>query len=376
VRRRHLFTFFCFILLAMATPHSARAKLVIHSKIDAAIELIGYETLDEITLFKGKLPTEGKQDIATTYRGLALLMFAQGQTYPIIIGDEALTVLVSGSAEPPSFPSSPENEILYNALAANTPIPPRYPFAALMIQAKRLIDTSSSIHTIAELQSKKNEFQQFVGMNFQNLKHSDIVRRLITQYFMMHEYVDYHVAGAPATDIKTRYQKEILASVADWLKILSPHIPEQKTLNYCVSLYYNRSMVTLAGKIIDKFRDSAYCPGTEIKEINLPGDLLIADVKSNRDLKLSNLKGKKIISFVSEGCPVSMVKTIIKARQAARSKWANKIIVAPLEKLSEKHLTMNRMIQGSPLLFINDGKWRKENLAKKIKLPLFVHVEN
>lgn len=48
--------------------------------------------------------------------------------------------------------------------------------------------------------------------------------------------------------------------------------------------------------------------------------------------------------------------------------------VAPLEKLSKNHLTMARMISNGSLYFINDEKWRKENLAKKIKLPLFVEV--
>ncbi len=76
-----------------------------------------------------------------------------------------------------------------------------------------------------------------------------MIRRLVGQYFMMHEYVDYHIEGAPAADIKKRYQKEFLAGVGDWLKILSPHISETEILNYCVSLYYNRSMVTLASLI-------------------------------------------------------------------------------------------------------------------------------
>jgi hypothetical protein len=52
------------------------------------------------------------------------------------------------------------------------------------------------------------------------------------------------------------------------------------------------------------------------------------------------------------------------------------LIVAPLEKLSGKHLAMSRMIRNGKLLFVCDEKWRKDNLAKKIKLPLFVKVDD
>ena len=35
---------------------------------------------------------------------------------------------------------------------------------------------------------------------------------------------------------------------------------------------------------------------------------------------------------------------------------------------------MGRMISNGNLFFINDEKWRKDNLTKKIKLPLFVRL--
>jgi hypothetical protein len=48
------------------------------------------------------------------------------------------------------------------------------------------------------------------------------------------------------------------------------------------------------------------------------------------------------------------------------------LIVAPLQQLSETHLLMNRMESNGNMLFIDDEKWHKENLAEKIRLPLFV----
>ncbi len=203
-----------------------------------------------------------------------------------------------------------------------------------------------------------------------------MIRRLISQSFMMHEYVDYHVAGAPATEIKKRYQQEVLAGVADWLRTLSLHIPEWKTISYCVSLYYNRSMVTLASLIIDRYKDAAYCPGDSAENITFPDDLQLE--KSNQDITLNfgDIKGSKIIAFVSEQCPVSMVATVSKARILAKEKNPVTLIVAPLEKLSDKHLAMSRMLRNGKLLFASDEKWRKNNLTKKVKLPLFVRIEN
>ena len=80
----------------------------------------------------------------------------------------------------------------------------------------------------------------------------------MAQYFMMHEYVDYHGDAALATDIRLQYQKAVFEGVESWIEILNRHIPDHEILNYCVSLYYDRSMVTLASLIIEKYRNAAY----------------------------------------------------------------------------------------------------------------------
>ena len=243
-----------------------------------------------------------------------------------------------------------------------------------MIRAKQLIESSNSIQTIQQLNERKKEFHGFIRNHYQDLKHSDMIRRLLSQYFMMHEYVSYHVKGAPAADIRKKYRDAVLAGVGSWLKILKNHIPEHEILNYCVSLYYNRSMVTLASLIIENFRDVAYCPGVEKEEFSFPDDLTVADADGNREKRLGEFSGDKIIAFVSDDCPVSMVETISKARDLADRKKDVVVIVAPLQKLSEKHLIMGRMVSNGNMFFINDEKCRKDNPAKNIKLPLFVRI--
>ena len=375
-RSSFIIALFAVTLFGLAAPCPAKANPVLHSQMAVEFELRAYESLTKIPLFQGKLHKGDKREIDTSYRGLALLLFSEGRSYPVIIGDKSFTVIISSPAEPPSFANSAENDFLYKALTANTQIPDQFPFAVLIIQAKNLLDSSHSIRTTEELKARKKEFCRFIAANYHSLKHSDLIRRFIAQYFMMHEYVDYHVAGAPPTDIKKKYQQEILAGVGDWLKILAPHIPEQEIVNYCVSLYYNRSMVTLASVIIDKFKDAAYCPGDTASTFSFPGDLQILETGQNTTKNLDTIKGNKLIAFFSEQCPVSMVAAVKKARKLADAKPPITLIITPLEKLSGNHLSMNRMVRNGKLLFVSDEKWRKNNLTKGIKLPLFINIED
>ncbi|MEN8136786.1 MAG: hypothetical protein ABFS18_14830 [Thermodesulfobacteriota bacterium] len=356
------------------TNDSAWAKLVIHSQTAVKIELLGYNGLAESTIFKGDLSVGSKREIDPAYRGLALLVFAGGQRYPVIIGDKSFTLKIGDLGKLPSFTGSEENDFFYKSLAGGAPPPEQYDFALLMIRAKDMLESSQSIKTVKGLTAKKKEFHGFVAKHYEMLKHSDMIKRFIAQYFMMHEYVDYHSEGAPATGIQAKYQKEVINGVGSWLETLKPHLPEPEILNYCVSLYYQRSMVTLAALIVENFRDVAYCSGAEKETLSFPRNLLIAEADGNKEIKLADIKGNKLIAFVSEDCPVSMVETISKVRQLAGKRKNTPVIVAPLQKLSSNHLAMARMISNGKMIFVNDEKWRKTNLVKKVKLPLFVRL--
>jgi hypothetical protein len=133
-------------------------------------------------------------------------------------------------------------------------------------------------------------------------------------------------------------------------------------------------MVALASLIIDNFKDVSYCLGDEQELFSFSEDMHITVADGKQERKLLDFKGTKIIAFVSDDCPVSMVETVSKARQLADQKENVPVIVAPLQKLSRNHLAMASMIRHQNILFINDEQWRKENLPKKIQLPLFVRI--
>ena len=335
------------------------------------IELRGFNALTETTLFNGNFQAGTSREIATPYQG-----FAGGQSYPVVISAEDFALNIKAAAKPPSFTGSPENDCLYQLLASSEPVSGQPIFASLLIQAKTLLESTHTIRTTTDLAAKKKEIQGFIGTHYQSLKHSDMIKRLMSQYFMMHEYVDYHVKGEPATAIKTRYHQEILQGVASWLELLQPYLSEQEILNYCVSLYYQRSMITLAGKIVENFKNIAHCPGAEIEKVNFPKDLLLVCAVNKRNIKWSDLTGKKTIVFVSADCPISMVEAIVKARQLSHQQEKNTLIIAPVEKLSSKHFALNRMIRNGNLYFIKDEIWRKEIVAQRVKLPFFVYVNN
>ncbi len=373
---KSLITCFLLVFVVFSGCQSARAKLTIQSQTAVKIELSGFNILDENALFKGDLAAGSNYEIDPPYRGLALLVFGGGQSYPVIIGAESFTLKITGPHVLPSFVGSGENDFFYKLLAGGDPAPEPYDFAFLMLQAKELLESSHSIKTVKELAAKKKEFYGFVGKHYQSLKHSDMIRRLIGQYFMMHEYIDYHVAGTPAAAIQLKYQQEVVSGVGSWLEILRPYLSEQEILNYCVSLYYKRSMVTLAALIVENFKDIAYCPGEAMDAFRFSGDIHLAEVDGYQELKLADFKGDKLIAFVSDDCPVSMVATVSKARNLAREKEALPVIVAPLQKLSDKHLAMRSMISSRNMFFIDDEKWRHDNLVNKIKLPLVIRAGN
>jgi hypothetical protein len=367
-----LITGFLFVFLSLAFGESAGAMLTLHTQSAVDLELVGYDGLAEMSLFKGSIGAGEKQEIATPYQGVALLRFAGGQGYPVLLGDESFALSIAAPTEPPAFAGSGENESFSNRLAGKGPDVPSSDFALLLLRAKVLLESTYPIRTIPELTAKKEELHAFVRDHYASLRHSDMVRRLMGQYFMMHEYVEYHGEGTSPTDIRTRYQQAVVDGVGNWLAILGPHIPEHEILNYCLSLYYQRSMVTLAALIAENFQSTASCPGVEKETWSFPHDLLVAGADGHGGRQLETIKGEKIIAFVSDDCPVSMVATVIKTRQIADQGKRVQLIVAPLQQLSETPLRMNRMVSNGNMLFINDEQWRKENLAEKIRLPLFV----
>lgn len=350
------------------------AGFTIHSPQAVKINLMGFDGLHQNTLFKGEVSAQGKCEIDVSYRGLALFVFEGGENYPIIIGDKPFSVNLNGPGEVPTFSGYGENTFFYQLLSGKESVNKQYGIAPLMIKAKALLESSRFIRSINDLTLKKNEFHELVHASYDSIKYSDLIRRLIEQYFMMHEYVDYHTEGAPAIDIKNRYQEAILEGVSNWIELLRPYIPDYEVLNYIVSFYYNRSMVTLAHKIIINNKNAAHCPGDENIKLDISGDLRVTMTNGKGERILSEIKGDKTFAFASIDCPVSLVETVSRLRQKFNRQSNEVVIVVPTENLSEKHFAMSKMVRGGEAFFVSDERWQKEHLLHNIKLPLFLNA--
>lgn len=369
---RYRWPYFLITLLLLWAPVTAWATFTIQTQTAVEITLTGFDGLEDLALFEGEIAKGHLRGIDTPYRGLALLSFVGGQSYPVIIGDGPFVLKITDPGKPPSFTDSGENDFLYRSLSGVEAVSNgKYPFADVLLRAKNLLESTYTINTMTQLAAKKKELAGFVASNYRNLRHSDMVRRLMAQSFMMHEYVDYLVEEEPTTAIQARYGQEVLSGVGDWLKALSPHHPGHEVVNTCVSFYYERGMVSMASQIIDRFPAEAICPGEPAVTFHLPEDLTVTDARGKPQGTLADLKGEKTVALVADDCPVSMTVAVVKARALARQKSANPLIVAPLQRLSKKHLAMAKMIRDEKILFIDDEKWFRGKPANWPRLPFF-----
>lgn len=213
MRKKITLSLISFLVMMFATAHPCRAQFVIHSSTAIEVTIIGYSGLDQQTLFDGKLTADSNTPVDTSYRGLALLVCEKGEQYPLILDQQPYTLNIKDPATMPSFIGNPENDYFYKRRTAGNTEGIQYEFPELMILGKKLLDSTGSIRTVDELHAMKEKFHDFVRTNYQNMYHSDMLRRLIGRYFMMHEYIDYHLPGAPVTDIKAQYQKAIMDGV-------------------------------------------------------------------------------------------------------------------------------------------------------------------
>ncbi len=352
---------------------STAASFVIQSQEDVRITLKGYNQLQENTLFHGELAAGTGFEINTEYVGLALLVFEQGQAYPVVIGEKSFILKSDNPELLPHFVNSEENEYFYRLLSGTEEEDGQYTFVDLMIEAKQILNSTGFIRTVEELQAMKERMHSFVRTHYRGLQHSDTLRRLLAQYFMMHEYVDYHILESSATVIQVRYQNALINGVESWLDLLSPNLPTHEILNYCVALYYDRGMVSLAFKIMQAFTQSALCPGREDLHPHFPTDLTVINANGKQST-WQELRAKKTVVFVSSECPVSMVEAVVQARHLAR-RSDEPMVIVPLESLSPDHFAIHRQVDGGNIMFVDDEKWRIENLSQQMPPPRTVKLE-
>jgi len=313
------------ILLYFHSDAYNSEKITIILKPDKSIEfvLMGFNGFDSYIIKQAIIDSGSQVKFSADYQGLALLIFQEGQQYPVIISktgeaknDEChaedkrsiqrkLIIHIHNPDMPPDIKYSPENKFLYEWLSAymlqertilslqekqykkdepDTLIfqlkkeqrkiqdqkqnhiealsNPEFQYAKTLLKARLLNESTYKIITIGELNAKKEAYHQFIDENYEILYHSDMLIELAKQYFMMHEYVSW--VKEDISLAKTHYQNAVVAGVGEWVKILQNRIPAEKVIEFCAELYYNRNMVTLATHIFDNFRNKFVTKNIEI----------------------------------------------------------------------------------------------------------------
>ena len=142
---RWIFTGTLFIVCILTWSGAAWSSFGIESDGPVDINIKGYKGLSEIILFQGTLVAGEQKRVETSYQGLTLLFFKQGQGYPVILGKQSFTLHLQNPNALPSFTGSEENEYFYTLLKGSETGEANYDFADLMIGAKQLLDSTGSI---------------------------------------------------------------------------------------------------------------------------------------------------------------------------------------------------------------------------------------
>ncbi len=407
-----------FLSICFNTFSSENTTIIIRSDTQIEFVLQGFKGFERLIIGQKIVAPDSQVELLTDYKGFALLIFKDGQQYPVIISDSILHIDLHEANTPPNFKNSSENEFLYEWLSKyrkqqhvllllqkkqdasditdlinleeikaeqsevekqqqqhiETLANPEFKYVNTLLKARLLNESSSNIKTIDDLNAKKEEYHQFIDKNYEILQHSDMIIQLAAQYFMMHEYVSHVKKDISHT--KMHYQNAVVTGVGKWIKILQNRISSTKVIEFCAKLYYDRSMVTMAILIFDYYRDEFVAENINylfpLKK-QLPDFEFVNAMRLNKQ-NSSNLRANKIVAIVSDKSLFSKVETIALARSLADSNINIPIIITPIERLSESHLILDKMFAGD-LYFMDDKAWQEKYLNKEISLPQFILLD-
>lgn len=362
-------------ILAFFSVNVAGAELSISSATQMKVELYGFSALKERLLYRGVISPGSQLDIPTDYEGLGLLKVTGGKEYSVILGKEPVTIIFTLPNSSPQFVNSPENGV-FSAWQQTTVTEgtEKFPFTKLLIEAKTLLETSRQITTPGELTTQKNLIHDFISRNYLSLSKSDMIKQLVVQYFLMHEYISYHTVSSSTDTLQLNYREEILDGVKSWRRILGKHMAEDEIVSFCVSFFFKREMVTLAYLLMEDNRDVATCPGEAPFPLQFP-DTLKLTFGEGIETELGKILTPKLVTIISTKCTFSMVESVMKARELVEKRKGVAMIIATVEPLNREHLAMSQLVNGGLLLFVNDEKWRVEQFKNKPFLPYFYSVD-
>jgi hypothetical protein len=388
-----------------------QGRLHISSGNGTAFTVRGFDAFRAFDIAEVDLPAGRDTIITAHYCGLALIRYANGSVYPLIMEGADTEVRFGNDSPLPIFPEGSENQFLYafltthhelgsrtaylqnlmsgvadvpdtldgiseeigllklmlDSLAASLP-DPEYPLASFFLRGRMLIESSYGIRTQEELENHKQEFLAYIGNGFTQLRHSDLIQETGRQYMMMNEYV---LTG------KNTVSETRIGDVAAWVEMLDGLVPAREVIDFFTGVFYERSMVSQASAIVHAFRGDIFpaaFPGFPFQPCDTVPGLLLTNEEAVRTENLADWDVPKVLSFVSAGNMASLSETVMLVRNIGDAGMFLPVVAVPLEGFSVAHTGMHRLCRGF-LFYAMDEEWRKQYLHSGMQLPCFLLLD-
>lgn len=405
-----LINFAIVFILLTKTSYSQQSvfKVVSASDAEAIVSVVGYNYFSYDTIGSVKLDKNGVATLNHKYQGFALVTIGNSKQYPIILKGSSNSLNITSEEELPVFYNDNENNFLFRNLIAKDRLyrktmsideslkgfmedDPVYPillsekakldmmknsynkslidssfyFAAKLLLAKELIETTYGIRTQDELKDRKSAFLEFIKSNLKILKHSDMLQQFGSQYVMMNEYV---VTG------QSNHYEQVINDVDKWVKYFGKEIGTKPIVEFFMNAYAGRSMLGMAGRISSAYSKEVACK-VNLKKLNSKGKSFAEiDVKlskrSSNTVKLKSIPSSyKILYFYKDNCPVALVQNIILSRYMS-SKMYQIPVLTIFDANAENTVKLLGRLKPETFYYTEDKSLFK--LAKIKKAPSYI----
>jgi hypothetical protein len=393
MNQRFVYTVILIFFLSAITLVAQKSTVEIELKPAAGklVKLTGFDGFRADTLSSLILDQSGFGAATIPYRGFILLVMEDGRIFPLILDKKKTKIFLNSYSEVPQFAGDEENTFLYTVLTSNQqfagkkmviaegsrffqtndPFRPvldgemdslvarkerleksiwarKEGMAGLLIQGKSLIESTSEITTREQLDDQKTKILKFIQSHQEDLRHTDMLRQLAYQYEMMNEYIRWG---------KYPYEVVMVNDVGTWIDSLGKQLGSHQIVNYFLQFYLDRSMVSMAIRIAEKYESYSLCPALNEGEADSLSDMeiKISDTRSG----IGNLKKMsflKILFFYNSGCPACIAEQISLMRTLKQEKAPVPAITLFSASDEEKGLSTLTRLQREPFLYAVSDK--------------------
>lgn len=396
------------IILKATYCNSQTLHLTIPEIAGEEINIHGFDKLKTLNLQTIILDSSGNATTTLDYKGIIYIVLPGKQEFPVIIKEKHITFTLHSIDSLPLFTdkeniffytnlikkqlllqktytlttniqyfdeSDPYHKVLSEklnkieeenlALKKLMQENPNY-IGSVMIRSKYLMERSSYIKTLPELNALKLEFINFILKNFKALQHSNMLIHIMGQYVMMNEYV---IVG------QDNHFKQVITDIEELSDKLKKKFTPSEIINYYIEYYLNRYMAGLSGMIAAEYQDYAACKSS------LPDNNIISDTLPDFEIKFSgnnNITTKlseigpveKILYFFNSSCAACYSQQVLLMRNLHELTQNIPVITIFSDGNANNSIQFISNLHNNPYLYSEDNTLYKTSGIKQF--PAFI----